>query len=183
MTITYAGAPGAFAHEAALAFAPDRVAIPVVEFAAVAEAVASGAAEFGVLPVRNSRAGEVPGVAALLGDVRLIVVEERALPVRVHLLALPGVAIDEVVMIASHPVALAQCAEHLVALGIATEEASNTAVAAAALDRRDRAVLASEAAAVAYGLVVLKRDMHDDPDNATHFALIRKAPLTAKPRQ
>jgi prephenate dehydratase len=119
MTIAYAGAPGAFAHEAAVIFAPDRVAIPLADFAAVAEAVASGAAEMGVLPVRNSRAGEVPGVAALLGDARLVVIEERALPVRVHLLALPGVAIDEVVMIASHPVALAQCAEHLAALGIA----------------------------------------------------------------
>jgi prephenate dehydratase len=97
------------------------------------------------------------------------------MPVRVHLLALPGVALDEVTVIASHPVALAQCAEHLAALGVPTEEASNTAVAAAALDRRDRAVLASEAAATAYGLAVLKRDMHDDPDNATRFALFRKA--------
>ncbi len=175
MTIAYAGAPGAFAHEAAVMFAPGRVAMPVIDFAAVAEAVASGAAEFGVLPTRNSRAGEVPGVAALLRDARLIVVEERALPVRVHLLALPGAAIDEVRVISSHPVALAQCAEHLAALGIATEEASNTAVAAAALDRRDRAVLASEAAAAAYGLAVLKHDMHDDPDNATTFAIIRKA--------
>ena len=164
-------------------FTPERVAMPVIDFAAVAEAVASGAAEFGVLPVRNSRAGEVPGVAALLADARLEVVEERALAVRVHLLALPGVALDEVVMIASHPVALAQCAEHVAELGIATEEASNTAVAAGALDRRDRAALASEAAALAYGLTVLKRDMHDDPDNATTFALIRKAPLTAKPGQ
>ena len=175
MTIAYAGAPGAFAHEAAVIFAPDRVAMPVVDFAAVAEAVASGATEVGVLPTRNSRAGEVPGVAALLADARLTVIEERTLPVRVHLLALPGVALDEVRMIASHPVALAQCAEHLAELGIATEEASNTAVAAAALDRRDRAVLASEAAAAAYGLAVLKRDMHDDPANATSFALIRRA--------
>jgi prephenate dehydratase len=175
MTIAYAGAPGAFAHEAAVMFAPGRVAMSVVDFAAVAEAVASGATEFGVLPTRNSRAGEVPGVAALLADARLVVVEERALPVRVHLLALPGVALNEVVIIASHPVALAQCAEHLAELGIATEGASNTAVAAAALDRRDRAVLASEAAAAAYGLAVLQRDMHDDPDNATDFALIRKA--------
>jgi prephenate dehydratase len=175
VTIAYAGAPGAFAHEAALMFAPGQVAIPFVDFAAVAEAVASGAAELGVLPMRNSRAGEVPGIAALLADDRLAVIDEHVMPVRVHLLALPGVALDEVTVIASHPVALAQCAEHLAALGVPTEEASNTAVAAAALDRRDRAVLASEAAATAYGLAVLKRDMHDDPDNATRFALFRKA--------
>jgi prephenate dehydratase len=174
MTIGYAGAPGAFAHEAATLFAPEKVGIAFASFAAVVEAVASSAVELGVLPVSNGRAGAVPGVAALLADARIRTIEEREVAVRVHLLALPGVALDEVRMIASHPVALAQCAEHLAALGIATEEAANTAVAAAALDRRDKGVLASEAAAEAYGLAVLKRDLHDDPDNRTRFALIAR---------
>ena len=175
MTIGYAGAPGAFAHEAASLFAPDQVQIAFASFTAVVEAVVSSAVELGVLPVSNGRVGKVPGVAALLADARIEVIEEREVAVRVHLLALPGVTLDEVRMIASHPVALAQCAEHLAALGIATEEAANTAVAAAALDRRDKGVLASEAAAEAYGLAVLKRDLHDDPDNRTRFALIGKA--------
>jgi prephenate dehydratase len=176
MTIAYAGAPGAFAHEAAIAFAPGRVAIPFADFRAVAEAVASGAAELGILPTTNRRAGAVPGVAELIADARLVTVSSHDLPVRVHLLALDGVTLDEVRVIASHPVALKQCAEHVAALGVAIEEASNTAVAAAALASRDRAVLASEAAAATYGLAILKRDMHDDPDNATSFALIGRAP-------
>lgn len=174
MTVAYAGAPGAFAHEAALAFAPGHVAIPFVDFPAVAEAVASAAVELGILPVENRRAGAVPGVAELLADPRVETVSSFDLAVRVHLLALPGVRLDEVRIVASHPVALAQCAGHLAALGLATEEASNTAVAAASLATRDRAVLASEAAADTYGLAILKRDMHDDPDNATSFALIRR---------
>ena len=45
-------------------------------------------------------------------------------------------------------------------------------VAAAELASRDRAVLASEAAAAAYGLDILVADMQDDPDNATRFAVI-----------
>jgi len=174
MTIAYAGAPGAFAHEAAIAFAAGHVAIPFVDFRAVAEAVASGAAELGILPTANRRAGSVPGVAELLANPALMTVSNHDLPVCVHLLALPGVTMDEVCVIASHPVALMQCAEHLAALGVATEEASNTAVAAASLAERDRGVLASEAAADAYGLAILKRDMHDDPDNVTSFALIRR---------
>ena len=174
MTIAYAGAPGAFAHEAAIAFAPGRVAIPFVDFPAVAEAVATGAAELGILPTANRRAGAVPGVAELLANPELVTVSMHDLTVRVHLLALPGVTIEEVRVIASHPVALAQCAEHLADLGVATEEASNTAVAAAGLANRDRGVLASEAAAQTYGLAILKRDMHDDPDNVTSFALIRR---------
>jgi len=175
MTIAYAGAPGAFAHEAAIAFAPGRVAIPFVDFPAVAEAVASGAAEFGILPTRNRRAGAVPGVAELLANPDLVTVSTHDLTIRVHLLALPGVRLDEIRVIASHPIALAQCADHLAELGIATEEAINTAVAAASLASRERAVLASEAAAKTYNLAVIKRDMHDDPENVTSFALIRRA--------
>jgi prephenate dehydratase len=175
MTIAYAGAPGAFAHEAAIAFAPGRVAIPFVDFAAVAEAVTSGAAEYGILPTKNRRAGAVPGVAELLANPELETVSTHDLTIRVHLLALPGVALAEVRVIASHPIALAQCADHLAELGIATEEASNTAVAAASLASRERGVLASEAAAKTYNLAVIKRDMHDDPDNVTSFALIRRA--------
>jgi prephenate dehydratase len=34
-------------------------------------------------------------------------------------------------------------------------------------------VLASKAAAAAYGLHILLRDLQDDPDNATEFALVR----------
>ncbi|MEO6248464.1 MAG: prephenate dehydratase domain-containing protein [Sphingomicrobium sp.] len=177
MTIAYAGAPGAFAHEAALAFAPGHVAIPFVDFPAVADAVASGAAELGIVPTDNRRAGAVPGIAELLANPALVTLSTHELAVRVHLLALPGVRIEEVRMIASHPVALAQCAEHLAELGVATEEASNTAVAAASLSARDKAVLASAAAAETYGLAIVKRDMHDDPDNATRFALIGRAPL------
>lgn len=174
MTVAYAGAPGAFAHEAALAFAPGHVAIAFADFAAVAEAVASGAAELGILPTGNRRAGAVPGVAELLTNCALATVSTHDLPIRMHLLALPGVSIDEVRVVASHPVALAQCVEHLAALGLATEDASNTAVAAAELASRDRAVLASEAAARTYGLAILARDLHDDPDNMTSFALIRR---------
>ena len=51
---------------------------------------------------------------------------------------------------------------------------SRTTAPRKAAAARARASL-SEAAATAYGLAVLKRDMHDDPDNATRFALFRKA--------
>ena len=62
--------------------------------------------------------------------------------------------------------------ETLDRLGLAREEAANTAIAAAGLRDPAKAVLASEAAAEAYGLVILLRDVHDRPDNATRFALL-----------
>ena len=71
--------------------------------------------------------------------------------------------------------ALAQCAGTLRSLALPGEAAANTAVAAkrlAATTDRHVAVLASEAAAEAYGLTILRRDVHDQPDNATRFRVV-----------
>uniref|UniRef100_UPI00286CC8B9 prephenate dehydratase domain-containing protein n=1 Tax=Sphingomonas sp. TaxID=28214 RepID=UPI00286CC8B9 len=98
----------------------------------------------------------------------------QPLLVRMHLMALPGVAIEDIRTVVSHPMALKQCAAQIAALRVATEEASNTAVAAAGLASADRGVLASEAAAHAYGLTIIRRDLQDRVDNATIFAIFER---------
>ena len=196
--IAYQGAPGAFGHEACLAFASGHEPVACGSFADVAAAVAAGEVELGMLPVENSRAGRVPGVAELIagwgerfpGESRgpesapprplpgkfhgLVVVAEHVLRVRLHLLALPGVALGDVRTAVSHPMALRQCARNLAELGLALEEAQNTAAAARDLAGRDRAALASAAAAEIYGLSVVRGDMQDDPNNRTRFAVVRR---------
>ena len=176
-TVAYQGVPGAFAEQACLAFLPDSDRYAVASFAAVAEAVARGETELGMLPLENSIAGPVPGVQALIDRHDLEVVARRDLPVRQHLMARPGVALDEVRVAVSHPMALAQCLRTLAELGLDTEEAANTAMAAQALagsDDRSRAVIASGAAAEAWGLAVLRHDVHDRPDNHTTFAIVAR---------
>ena len=175
MRIAYQGAPGAFSHEACRAFAPQCEALAEATFADVVEAVLSGIAERGILPLANSSGGDVPGNRELLDNFRLKIVNTQPLLVRMHLLALPGVGIEDIRTVVSHPMALKQCAVKLAALGVAVEEASNTAIAAAGLDRRDCGVLASQAAADAYGLDIVQRDMHDRADNATIFTIFRLA--------
>lgn len=174
MRIAYQGAPGAFSHEACRAFAPDCEPLPEATFADVVEAVTGRFADRGILPVSNSSAGPVPGNAELLADERLTALSSHALPVRLHLLALPGVDFAEVKSVASHPMALRQCARQLATLGLKAEEASNTAVAAATLRDRGRAVLASEVAANLYGLDIVRRDLQDSASNATVFTLFAR---------
>jgi len=177
MKAAYQGQPGAFGHEACLTFLPGFEPVAKPSFAEVIEAVETGEADRGILPVENSAAGPVPGMAALLDASPLAVLARHSLPVRMHLLGLPGSRIDALVSVASHPVALAQSAKALAALGVRTEEASNTAVAAMALrDGQDptRAVLASEPAAAIYGLTILQRDVHDQPDNRTSFCVVAR---------
>ena len=174
MRIAYQGVPGAFSHEACLAFAPDCEALAEGTFADVVTAVLDGIADRGILPMANSAGGDVPGNRELLADRRLQIIKSQPLLVRMHLMAMPGVAIEDIRTIVSHPMALRQCAEKIAELGVATEEASNTAVAAAGLASGDRGVLASEAAAQAYGLTIISRDLQDRVDNATIFSIFER---------
>lgn len=174
MTVAYQGAPGAFSHEACLRFLPGHEPIAVSEFADVVRAVQGGEADLGMLPLSNNEAGET-GVRNLIASSDLRIAAQHVLPVRMHLLGLPSASIEDIRFIASHPVALRQCSATLAALGIETEEAANTAVAAQTLSQTDRGVLASEAAADFYGLAILMRDLQDRPDNATTFAVVERS--------
>jgi prephenate dehydratase len=173
VTVAYPGAPGAFSHEACLRFLPKHEPVPVASFAEVVDAIQGGASKFGMLPLSNNEAGDT-GARALIEASGLRIVDEPVLPIHMHLLGLPSATADKIRTVVSHPVALRQCARSLADLGVKTEEAANTALAAKALASADRGVLASEAAASLYNLTILMRDMHDRPDNATTFAIIAR---------
>jgi prephenate dehydratase len=170
--VAYQGVPGAFGHQACLAFLPEHEPVAEPSFAAVVAAVAEGRAERGLIPVENNEAGPVEEAWTALADALVAVIAEPILPIRMHLLGLPGARLETIRTAVSHPIALRQCARKLDRLGLAREEASNTAVAAAELRDPTKAVLASAAAAEAYGLVIVLADVHDRPDNATRFALL-----------
>jgi prephenate dehydratase len=176
MSVAYQGVPGAFSHEACRRFLPDEEPMGCATFAQVVEAVEDGQADFGMLPRANNSAGTVDEVQALLDQARVAIVTEHQLPIRIHLLGLPDARLEQVRTAVSHPMALKQCTRSLGELGLQQQEASNTAAAAQALSDPANAVLASEAAAEAYGLKVLKRDMHDRDDNETTFVVIARRP-------
>jgi prephenate dehydratase len=181
MKVAYQGLPGAFGHQACLAFLPEHEPVAEPSFAAVVAAVTEGRAERGLIPIENNQAGPVEEARAALAGAEVEILDEPVLPVRMHLLGLPGARLEDVHTAVSHPVALRQCGGRIEALGLRSEAAANTAVAAAGLRDRGKAVLASAAAAEVYGLVILLADVHDRPDNATRFALLgpRGAPATS----
>ena len=172
MSVAYHGVPGAFSHEACLSFLPDEKPVGLPSFADVVSVVESGEAEFGMLPLENNNVGGVDEVRKLLNGSSLRVLAEHALPVRIHLLGLPGSRIEEIRTAVSHPMAIKQCTGNLRAMGLAPEEASSTSVAAQSLSDRTKAALASRAAADAYGLVVLRENVHDREVNETTFVIV-----------
>ena len=176
MKVAYAGEPGAFGEEAARML-PDAEPVPCASFAAVFATVEGGIAERGVVPLHNSRAGMVEDVVKLLAKSRLQVSDRLALRVRQALLALPGVRLEDIRRVASHPQALAQCSGFLQRYRWEQVARSTTSGAARQLaEEGDRscAVVARAAAAEIYGLVVLAGGIEDDADNTTRFAVIRR---------
>ena len=174
MKIAYQGIAGAFGHQACLAFCPDHEPVAKPSFGDVVNAVETGETEFGMLPVENSAAGPVEEAQELLAGCLLHIASEHLLPIRMHLLGLPSARLENIRTAVSHPMALRQCAQTLARLGLEAEEAPNTAVAAKALIDPTKAVLASEAAAEAYGLTILMRDVHDQEGNATRFVVLAR---------
>jgi prephenate dehydratase len=174
MTVAYHGVAGAFSHEACLRFLPGEEPVGLTSFAEVIRAVEQGEAECGILPLENNNVGGVDEVRQLLEKSSLEVIAEHRLPIRIHLLGLPGSSLDQVRTAVSHPMAIKQCAETLRSLGLATEEAPSTAVAAQTLADPAKAALASKAAADAYGLVVLKPNVHDREVNETTFVVVSR---------
>ena len=176
MKVAYAGEPGAFGEEAALLL-PDAEPLPCPSFAAVFEAVTSGRADRGVVPLHNSRAGMVEEVVRLLAKSSLQVEDRVALRVRQALLALPGVRLEDIRRVASHPQALAQCSTLVQKHGWEPVARGTTSGAARQLsEERDAtcAVIASAATAGLYGLNVLAEGIEDDPENTTRFAVLRR---------
>jgi prephenate dehydratase len=185
-TVAYQGEPGAFGEEAIIGYfgAGTAEPLPVSTFSAVCDAVEYGTADAGVLPLENSLAGTVGDALDALAEGSLTVVGEVLVPVRHHLLVLPGVTLDEIEWVASHWQALAQCHRFLADRGWEVVPAADTAGAARELAGRGdmrAAAIASERAAQAYALEIAARDIADSPHNLTRFAILAQSGERALP--
>ncbi len=174
--IAFPGVPGSYSHLAASLRFPDHAPVGARDFGGVVQAVRSGRARLGLLPIENTVIGPIHEArATLAAAVDLQVIEEMLFPVDHCLLGLPGATLAEIRWVESHPAALAQCAGWLAAQGLRARPAEDTAGAARelALDRDyTRAAIASAEAAERYGLTILARQIADRPGNATRFAVV-----------
>ena len=172
------GAEGGYSQQAAVAFVKFPSLFYFRDFESVFTAVEEGMCEYGVLPIENSTAGSVTQVYDLMAKHDFKIAKALKLRIRHVLLAPKGVKLADVKELASHPQAIAQCAEFLKAhQGVRTVPASNTAAAAAELaksGRKDAAVIASRECAELYGLDILADDISDTTSNFTRFICISR---------
>jgi prephenate dehydratase len=177
LRVAYTGEPGAFAEEAVLRFFTAPEAVPVASFRAVFEAVRSGAATAGVVPVESSLLGTIRENLDLLWEFDLPIVGEVSVPVRLALLALPGERLETITRVYSISAALAQADAFLRSRPWTVQTSYNTAGAAkevAEAGERGAAAIASARVASIYGLEILADDIQSGTDNRTRFAVITR---------
>ena len=153
---------------------------PESTITAVLEAVASGRADLGFVPIENAIEGTVSAtVDGLIFDVDLYIVREVVMDIHLHLMARPGTAIGDVRQVSSYPHALAQCQKFLTRHlhGVEQRAANSTADAARVLGESasiDGAAIAPRLAAERYGLSILAEDVEDHPENQTRFVAVAR---------
>ena len=183
--VAYFGPEATFTHEALLT-QPDLAGAdlrPLGAITDVLEAVARGEADLGFVPIENAIEGTVSAtIDGLIHDVELHIQREVVMDIHLHLMARPGLALEDVRTVSSYPHALAQCQKYLAKAlpGVDQRAANSTADAARALgesagtDARAEAAIAPRIAAERYGLTIIAEDVEDHPENQTRFVLVAR---------
>jgi prephenate dehydratase len=184
MRVAFQGEPGAFSEAAALQLLGERiVTVPRATFDSAFSAIAEGAADALLAPIENTLAGSVVRVYDLLLESTLVITAETILPIEHHLIGFPGVSVEQIRSVASHPMALAQCERffrtHADLRRIPAEDTAGSVRLVLAGTDRFAAAIAGRRAAEHYGGAILAEDIQDSAENFTRFVLLRPVASTA----
>ena len=178
-TIAYLGPAGTFTEMAARQLGESEL-MPVASVTDALDAVLSGAADRAVVPIENSIEGGVSATSDALANIPGVqIYGEYLVPVSFDLMAKPGVKLDQIKEVLTHPVAYAQSRKWL-EQNLASHThipAASTAAAAKALANGSTAdaVIAATVAAEIYGLQILATDIGENKAAQTRFIEIGKS--------
>ena len=158
-------------------FGPDIAIVPCATFRQLAAKVKSGEADRGVMAIENSIAGSIIANYRILQDENLEVEGEYYLRIDQNLMALPGVTLDRIEEVQSHPMALLQCTEYLDARPWRLVESEDTALSARRIAEkglRTAAAIAPALAAELFGLEILAPAINTVKNNYTRFMILKR---------
>ena len=163
---------------------PDMEPMPCSTFEDAFNAVTSGEADLGMIPIENTIAGRVADIHYLLPESHLHIIGEYFMPIHFQLMALPGTRLEGIRTVHSHIHALGQCRNIVRDRGWRPMVASDTAGAARLVaDTGDKtmAALSPRLAAELYGLDILEENVEDSDTNVTRFIILAREPSHAVP--
>ncbi len=172
--VAFLGPEYTYSHLAAVeCFGQSTELVPVGTIAAAFEEVEHGQSDFGLVPIENSTDGGIVDTLECL--VRSPVKICGEVPLHIHHCLLGICARKAVRKIYSKPQALSQCrnwlSKHLPAAELCAV-ASTADAAQRAASEQGAAAIASEQAGTNHSLSVLARNIEDNRDNVTRFAII-----------
>jgi prephenate dehydratase len=178
MKVAIQGELGSFSHAAARTMLPKAQVVPCGLSAEVFERLVSGKVNAAVIPIENSLAGAVTEHYDLLLAHPVFIQREFRLRIAHMLIAAPGMKVNELRRVLSHPVALQQCRDFFRANPkiIATPFYDTAGSVKHVMQERprDAAAIAGVHAAEVYGAHILRRNLEDDKSNYTRFLLVSR---------
>ena len=177
--VSIQGYEGSFHQEAARRyFGKDVEVVPCDTFREVVRVASSKSeSDGGVMAIENSIAGSILPNYGLLAKSSLLITGEVYLQIRQQLLANPGVALEDIREVHSHPMAIQQCIDFLDRHRWKLVETEDTALSAKRLRQhrsRHTAAIASRLAAELFGLEVLAPNIHTMRNNHTRFLILQR---------
>jgi len=176
--IAFQGERGAFSEEAAIELLGDRIElVPCPTFEQLFVAIDQHAADYILAPIENSLAGSVHRSYDLLVESRdLHIICEVIIPIVHNLIGAKGAKFEDIAIVESHPVALAQCelffGAHPRIKRIATQDTAGSVRDVTTAGDTSRAAIASRRAAQTYDGVILREHLEDNRENYTRFLLL-----------
>jgi prephenate dehydratase len=185
LRVSIQGYAGAF-HEAAARRYFSGVKVETVAahtFGEVVRQVESGESDAAVMAIENTLAGSLLTNYDLLQRSDLRITGEVYLRIRQNLMALPGVQLNELREVYSHPIALMQVRRFFKTYPrVKLIESADTALSARDVrdsGDRSRGAVAHSLAAELYGLDILAAGIETNPLNHTRFLVLRRGRDTA----
>jgi prephenate dehydratase len=175
--VTIQGYEGSFHQVAARQFFGKNVeVIPCATFKQVVQiGEDSKQSDGGVMAIENSIAGSILPNYNLLQKSKLQVIGEVYLSISQNLLVYPGVKLEEIKEVHSHPMAILQCLDYLENQDWKLVETEDTALSAKQVRQHKSkhvAAIASKFAAQLFDLDVIGPDIHTLKNNITRFLIM-----------
>lgn len=175
--IAIQGTHASFHEEAAIKYFGKSAQIVECEsFKKTCDVLKDRQVDYTVMAIENSLAGSILPNYNLLRDYRFNIVGEVYLNIQLHLMALPGVAFEDIKFVESHPMAIRQCDDFLEENPqIKVSEGMDTAACARKIQElglKDTAAIANQLAAEAYGLHILEQRIETNKKNYTRFLIL-----------
>lgn len=170
------GTKGSNTELAAMKMFPEKEIRYYDGFDQVFDAVEKKEADFGIIPIQSSTAGNVTETYELMAQRDFYIAETTCVKIEHCLAVKKGTSFMDITKVYSHPQALAQCSDFLRENSLVTKESLNTSLAAVkvAQSKEPCACICNRHCAEINGLEIINGNIANADKNLTRFICISK---------